>query len=235
MTQVEMKDLVGRTIVDKFIKDGMKVGLGSGTTSEYAVRYIGKLLNEGKLKNIIGVTTSTQTELVCHELNIPITSLNDPAIGGKLDVAIDGPDEIDSRLNLTKGGGGCLTQEKIVDYAADVFITIADETKIVDNLGLKFPIPLEVMPMARVSVTKALEEMGAIVNIRKAQRKMGAVITDNGNIILDITFRQPIEPEKYEDLFNRIPGVIENGLFSNKETRVFVGYQNGEVKEYFGK
>ena len=235
MTQVEMKDLVGRTIVDKFIKSGMKVGLGSGTTSEYAVRYIGELLKEGKLTNIIGVTTSTQTELVCHELNIPITSLNDPVIGGKLDIAIDGPDEVDARLNLTKGGGGCLTQEKIVDYAADVFITIADETKLVDELGLKFPIPLEVMPMARVSVTKALEKLGADVNIRTAQRKMGAVITDNGNIILDITFKNPIDTEKYEDLFNSIPGVIENGIFSNKETRVFVGYQNGEVKEYFGK
>lgn len=235
MNQQDMKLLVAKTVVDQFVKDGMKVGLGSGTTSEYAVRYIGELINQGKLKNIIGVATSTQTELVCHELHIPITSLNDPVISGRLDVAIDGPDEVDSRLNLTKGGGGCMTQEKIVAYAADLFITIADETKLVDELGLKFSIPLEVMPMARVTVTNALKELGAEVKVRMAKRKMGAVITDNGNIILDINFRDPIEIEKYEDIFNCIPGVLENGVFSNKDTRVFVAYSNGEVKEYMGK
>ena len=234
MKQKDLKILVAKTVVDKFVKDGMKVGLGSGTTSEYAVRYIGELIKAEKLKNFIGVATSTQTELVCHELNIPITSLNDPIVGGRLDIAIDGPDEVDHRLNLTKGGGGCLTQEKIVDYAADLFITIADESKIVDEIGLKFPIPLEVMPMARVPATKALEKMGANVVVRMAQRKMGAVITDNGNIILDITFKEPIDPEKYEVLFNCIPGVIENGIFS-KGTRVFIAYRSGEVKEYFGK
>ena len=230
-----MKDLVARKVVDEFVKDGMKLGLGSGTTSEYAVRYIGELLKQGKLKNIIGVTTSTQTELVCHELGIPITTLNDPVINGRLDVAIDGPDEVDRRLNLTKGGGGALTQEKIVDYAADLFLTIADETKLVDELGLKFPIPLEVMPMARVTATRALQALGADVVIRRAERKMGAVITDNGNIILDITFKKPIEPARYENLFNTIPGVVENGIFAVKNTRVFVAYGNGEVKEYFGK
>lgn len=235
MTQHEMKQLVAIKVVDEYVRNGMKLGLGSGTTSEYAVRYIGKLIKERKLKNIIGVTTSTQTEMVCHELGIPITTLNDPFIDGRLDLAIDGPDEVDRRLNLTKGGGGALTQEKIVDYAADEFIIIADETKLVDELGLVFPIPLEVMPIARVPVTHALEELSAQVEVRKAVRKMGAVITDNGNIILDIRFSSPIEPEKYERLFNNIPGVIENGIFAIKKARVFIAYNNGDVKEYFGR
>ncbi len=235
MTQQQMKVLVARTVVDQYVRSGMKLGLGSGTTSEYAVRYIGQLLNEKKLSNIIGVTTSTQTEFVCHELGIPITTLNDPLIDGRLDVAIDGPDEVDRRLNLTKGGGGCLTQEKIVDYAADEFIIIADETKLVDELGILFPIPIEVMPLARVPVMHALEKMSATVEIRMALKKMGAVITDNGNIILDIKFSSPFDPVEYEKIFNTIPGVIENGLFALKKSKVFIGYKNGEVKEYNGR
>lgn len=231
LEQNEMKMAVARKVVDDFVKSGMKLGLGSGTTSEYAVRYIGHLYNEGKLKNIIGVPTSTQTELVCHELGIPITSLNDPVINGRLDLAIDGPDEVDRFLNQTKGGGGCLTQEKIVGYAADEFIIIGDETKLVDDLGLKFPIPLEVMQFARVSVSNALKAMGAEVQVRMAQRKMGAVITDNGNIILDILFKNPINPAELEVTFNTLPGVVENGLFAVKKSRVFISYKDGSVQE----
>jgi ribose 5-phosphate isomerase A len=231
LTQDQMKAAVAKKVVDDFVKSGMKLGLGSGTTSEFAVRYIGQLYNEGKLKDIVGVPTSTQTELVCHELGIPITTLNDPIINGRLDLAIDGPDEVDRFLNLTKGGGGCLTQEKIVGYAADEFIIIGDETKIVDDLGLIFPIPLEVMAFARVSVSNSLKEMGAEVAVRMAQRKMGAVITDNGNIILDILFKKPIKAEEYEVTFNTLPGVVENGLFAVKKSRVFISYDDGSVRE----
>jgi ribose 5-phosphate isomerase A len=230
-----MKELVAKKVVDEYVRSGMKLGLGSGTTSEYAVRYIGKLIKEKKLTDVIGVTTSTQTEMVCHEIGIPITTLNDPLIDGRLDIAIDGPDEVDRRLNLTKGGGGALTQEKIVDYSADLFIIIADQSKLVDELGLTFPIPLEVMQIARVPVIHALEKMNARVEVRKAVRKMGAVITDNGNIILDILFSSPIDPEKFEYVFNNIPGVVENGLFAVKKSRVFVAYDNGEVREYQGR
>lgn len=235
LSQKDMKDLVARQVVDEYVRSGMKLGLGSGTTSEYAVRYIGELYQKGLLKDIIGVTTSTQTELVCHELGIPITTLNDPAIDGCLDLAIDGPDEVDRAANLTKGGGGALTQEKIVGYAAEKFFIIADETKLVDELGLVFPIPLEVMPIARVSVARALEKMGAAVEIRMAQRKMGAVITDNGNIILDILFKSPIDPEEYEVKFNTLPGVVENGLFAVRKSKVFVAYNDGTVKEFKGE
>lgn len=235
LSQKEMKEIVAKKIVDEFIVNGMKIGLGSGTTSEYAVRYIGELIKKGKLKNIIGVTTSTQTELVCHELGIPITTLNDPVVDGELDLAIDGPDEIDKSKNLTKGGGGALTQEKIVDYAAKEFVIIADETKLVEELGITFPIPLEVLPMARITATHELEKLSAEVKVRMAAKKMGAVITDNGNIILDILFKSPIEPEKYERSLNMIPGVLENGIFAVKKAKIFVCYKDGTVKEFNGQ
>ena len=231
MTQNDMKRLVAQTVVDKVIESGRKVGLGSGTTSEFAVRYIGELLKTGSLSNIIGVPTSTQTELVCHELEIPITTLNDPRIGGRLDVAIDGPDEVDGQLNLTKGGGAALTQEKIVGYASDRFVIIADETKVVEHIGLAFRIPVEVLPMARVPVTRALEALGADVQVRMAVRKMGAVITDNGNILLDIRFPEPIDAEAMETEINTIPGVLENGIFAVRKAEVWVAYQDGRVEE----
>ncbi len=205
------------------------MGLGSGTTSEFAIRHIGALRAEGALQNIIGVPTSTQTELVCHELAIPFTSLNDPRIDGRLDVAIDGPDEVDPKLNLTKGGGGALTREKIVGYAAERYVIIADQTKLVDNLGLEFRIPVEVLPMARVPVTRALEALGADVALRMAVRKMGAVITANGNILLDIRFPAPIDPEEMETRINTIPGVVENGLFAVRKAEVWVAYEDGRV------
>ncbi len=231
LTQDRMKEAVARKVVDDFVRSGMKLGLGSGTTSEFAVRYIGQLYKEEKLKNIIGVPTSTQTELVCQELGIPITTLNSPLINGRLDLAIDGADEVDRFLNLTKGGGGCLTQEKIAAYAANEFIIIGDETKIVKELGLIFPIPIEVMQCARVAVTNSLKELGAEVNVRMANRKMGAVITDNGNIILDILFKEPINPLELEVKFNSLPGVVENGLFALKKARVFISCKDGSVRE----
>lgn len=229
LQQNEMKDLVARYVVENFVKPGMKIGLGSGTTSEYAIRHVGRLLKEGVLHDIVAVPTSTQSELVCQELNIPLRTLNDPEINGELDLAIDGADEIDRRLRLTKGGGGCLTQEKIVDYAAKRFITITDETKLVSDLGLTFPIPVEVMPLARVPVTRALERLGARVTLRMAVKKMGAVITDNGNMILDMLFDRPIDPVELEVKLNTIPGVVENGIFALKETEVWVGHADGRV------
>ena len=225
-----MKRLVAKTIVEKFVRSGQTLGLGSGTTSEFAVRHIGGLLQEGKLTDILGVPTSTQTEFVCHELAIPITTLNDPRIAGRLDLAIDGPDEVDAELNVTKGGGAALTQEKIVDYAADRYILIADETKVVERIGPGFRIPVEVLPLARVPVTTALEALGAKVEVRMALRKMGPVITDNGNILLDIRFPEPIDAAALEKEINTIPGVLENGIFARRKAEVWVAYSDGRVE-----
>lgn len=230
LNQDEMKRLVATVVVEKCVQSGMRLGLGSGSTSEYAVRHIGHLYRTGQVRDILGVVTSTQTELVCHELGLPITSLNDPRIGGHLDLAIDGPDQIDWEGNLVKGGGGALTQEKIVGYAADEFIIVADETKVVDRLGASFPVPLEVMPMARVSAARAVERMGGQASVRMAQKKVGAVITDNGNIILDVTFDDPIDPREYEYSLNMIPGVVENGLFTRPPFKVYVAFADGTVE-----
>lgn len=231
MDQNVMKDLVARHVVERFVKSGMKIGLGSGTTSEFAIRHVGRILQEKAVSDIVAVATSTQAELVCQQMRIPLRTLNDPEIDGELDLAIDGADQVDEAFYLTKGGGGCLTQEKIVDYAATRFIAVVDETKLVPHLGMTFPIPVEVLPLARVPVSRALEQLGMRVALRMGMRKMGAVITDNGNMILDVSVDRPIDPEEYEVLLKVIPGVIENGIFARRLADVFVAYQDGRVSQ----
>jgi ribose 5-phosphate isomerase A len=161
--QNAIKEMTAREAVETLIKNGvlrsngMKLGLGTGSTAIPAVRHIGALLNEGKLKNIMAVPTSFQTSIECEKLGIPLFTLNSKEIGGRLDLTIDGADEVDSENRLTKGGGGALLLEKIVAYASDSYAIVVDETKLVENLGLKFPVPVEVVPEARVTVTIALE------------------------------------------------------------------------------
>ena len=184
MGNLEGKKAAGREAASR-VKSGMKVGMGTGSTAIWAVRGIGERLASGEIENITAVATSSQSEMECQALGIPLRSMNDPEIGGSLDVAIDGADEVDPNRNLVKGGGGALLIEKIVAYSAAAMIVVVDESKLVDNLGLAFPVPIEVLPLARVPVMRALEQLGGEPAVRMAERKMGAVITDNGNIIVD--------------------------------------------------
>jgi ribose 5-phosphate isomerase A len=229
LEQAEMKERAGKAAVDVLIKDGMKVGLGTGSTAITAVRHIGLLIEQGGLKNISAVTTSLQTEMECEKWNIPAYSLNSRRIDGELDVAIDGADQIDGRCFCVKGGGGALLMEKIVAYSAKIFAVVVDETKLVEHLGLTFPIAVEITPSARVSVCKALERLQGQGVVRLALRKAGPVITEHGNIIVDTLFQQPIDPRVMEDEINHIPGVIENGLFTRIHPRVFVANSKGIV------
>ncbi|MCF7929335.1 MAG: ribose-5-phosphate isomerase RpiA [Spirochaetales bacterium] len=225
-----VKELVGQHAVDELVRSGMKVGLGTGSTAVWAVRRLGRLLQEGSLRDILAVATSSQTEMECQKLGIPLRNMNDPEIDGRIDVVIDGADEVDPQLNLTKGGGGALLREKVVAYAAGRVGIITDPSKIADRLGLNFPVPVEVVPMARLPVTRSLEAIGGKPEVRMAQRKMGAVITDNGNILLDVTFPEPFDPPLMERRINEIPGVVENGLFCGIEPVVYVGKESGEVE-----
>ncbi|MDR0784569.1 MAG: ribose-5-phosphate isomerase RpiA [Treponema sp.] len=231
MEQSEMKENAGKAAVDALIKDGMKVGLGTGSTAIVAVRYIGLLMEQGKLKNISAVTTSLQTEMECERWNIPVYSLNSRRIDGSLDVAVDGADQVDGRGFCVKGGGGALLMEKIVAYSAKIFAVVVDETKLVERLGLTFPIAVEAATEARVSVSKALERLQGRGVVRLAVRKAGPVITEHGAIILDTLFQQPIEPSVMEDEINHIPGVMENGLFTKIRPRVFAARSDGTVEE----
>uniref|UniRef100_A0A7C3IQP6 Ribose-5-phosphate isomerase A n=1 Tax=Gracilinema caldarium TaxID=215591 RepID=A0A7C3IQP6_9SPIR len=231
MDQKEIKQLVARTAVDSLVRSGMKLGLGTGSTAIPAVHYIGELMQRGVLQNILAVPTSFQTVIACEQWGIPLYTLNSKEIGGELDLTIDGADEVDPRNFCTKGGGGALLVEKIVAYASKSYAIVVDESKIVEHLGLKFPIPVEVIPEARLPVQRALESLGAQVQLREAVRKAGPVITEHGNLLLDIRFPAPMDPEELESRINQIPGVVENGLFTRKHPRLFIGHANGSVEQ----
>ncbi len=229
MNRDELKKKAGEAVVDIVVKSGMKVGLGTGSTAIWAVRRIGELLKKGKLKNIFGVPTSLQTEIECQKLEIPLKSLNSCEINGYLDIAIDGADEIDREFNLTKGGGGALLIEKIVAYSAEKFFVVAEENKMVKSLGISFPIPLEIVPESRASIIKTIKTFSGKPELRMAVKKMGPVITDNGNMIVDVTFDDPFDPCEYEKMIAAIPGVVENGIFSFKKPELFLVQANGQV------
>jgi ribose 5-phosphate isomerase A len=226
-----MKEAAAKAAVDQMVKSGMKLGLGTGSTAVHAVRRVGELLAQGTLKNICAFATSFQTEIECEKLRIPFFSLNSREISSGLDLTIDGADEVDPQNRLIKGGGGAHLIEKLAAYASAEFAIIVDESKITECLGGGFPIPIEVVPEARVQVTKTLEKMGAAVMIREAVRKAGPVITEHGNLILDIRFSSPIDPSLMETEINNIPGVVENGLFTRKTPVVFIARSNGTVEK----
>ena len=225
-----MKEAAGKAAADEMVKSGMKLGLGTGSTAIHAVRRVGELLAQKKLHDIIAFATSFQTEIECEKLGIPVYSLNSRELSGGLDLTIDGADEVDPQNNLIKGGGGAMLIEKLAAYSSDSFVIIVDETKIVKNLGTGFPVPVEVIPEARVQVTKALEKIGASVMIREALRKAGPVITEHGNIILDIKFDSPVDPSVMETELNKIPGVVENGFFTRKPPVIYIAHSDGTIE-----
>ena len=234
MTQNEQKELVASTAIDTLIKDkkifsGMKIGLGTGSTAIPAVKHLAKRINDGTLKDIKAVVTSFGTQNLCEELGIPVYSMNDKIIGGHLDLAIDGADEVDPKNNVIKGGGAALLREKIVAYNSDQFVGVADSTKIVDSLGTKFPLPVEIIGEARVPVAKALNALGAECTLREGVKKCGPVITDNGNQILDIVWKNPVDSELMEDKINSIVGVVEVGFFTKNKPIVFTMDSNEKV------
>lgn len=209
----------------KEVLDGQVVGLGTGSTTHYFIEKLGMRIEEEGL-DIMGIPTSYQSFFLAKDWNIPVTTLEEHDV----DIAVDGADEVDPALNLIKGGGAAHTLEKIVDYSADRFIVIVDDSKMVKNLGA-FPVPLEVIPTASRIVSRILEDMGAAVSIRMAERKDGPVITDNGNFVIDAEFGILNEPEELEIELNSIPGVVENGIFSGVVDQVFVGTPEG-IKKY---
>ncbi|MEE1129712.1 MAG: ribose-5-phosphate isomerase RpiA [Methanobrevibacter sp.] len=205
----------------EYVKDGMVLGLGTGSTTHYFIEKVGMRIRDEGI-NVLGIPTSFQSLLIAKKWNIPITTLEEHDI----DLSVDGADEVDCDFNLIKGGGAAHTKEKIVDYAADEFIVIVDESKCVENLG-EFPVPVEVLPDASRMVMQALKDMGAEPEIRMAQRKDGPVITDNGNFIIDAKFDEIESPAHLEIDLNSIPGVVENGIFSQMVDKVIVGTENG--------
>lgn len=241
LSQNEQKVLVATTAIDTLFEkglifSGMKIGLGTGSTAMPAVKRLAELIQEGKIQNVKAVATSFQTTLACEELKIPVFSLSSSEIGGKLDLAIDGADEISADNHLIKGGGAAHLKEKLVEYNAEKLVIIADESKVVNDLGTVFPLPVEVIPEARLAVIQVLEILGAKCKIREGVKKAGPVVTDNGNLIIDCLWekvdgKSPINPLLLEDEINKITGVVENGFFTKKLPLVFIGKADGTVEQ----
>ena len=221
--QTQMKQAVATAAVEQ-IKDGMVLGLGSGSTAALMIDALGAKLSAGQLKDIVGVTTSFQGEVLASQLGIPLRSL---AAVERIDLAIDGADEVDPAFQLIKGGGACHVQEKLVASLAKRFVVVVDSTKIVERLNLDFQLPVEVIPSAWTQVQNTLANLGGNAQLRMAVRKAGPVITDQGNLVLDVSFDGGIsDPENLEKRNNNIPGVLENGLFVNIADEILVGEVN---------
>jgi ribose 5-phosphate isomerase A len=218
--QDQMKQAVAAAATEQ-IRSGMVVGLGSGSTAALMIRALGARLQSGELSDITGVTTSFQGEVLAAELAIPLQSLN--AVD-RIDLAIDGADEVDPAFQLIKGGGACHVQEKLVARRAERFVVVVDSTKLVDTLNLGFLLPVEVLPGAWRQVRAELGELGGEAQLRMAVKKAGPVVTDQGNLVLDVKFAGGIgDPEGLERQINNLPGVLENGLFVNLADQVLVG------------
>jgi len=218
--QTQMKQAVALAATDQ-IQSGMVVGLGSGSTAALMIEALGERLKRGELQDITGVTTSFQGEVLAAELGIPLKSLN--AID-RIDLAIDGADEVDPSFQLIKGGGACHVQEKLVARRADRFVVGVDSTKLVERLNLGFLLPVEVLPGAWRQVQGQLANLGGEAQLRMALKKAGPVVTDQGNLVLDVRFDGGIgDPVGLEKEINNLPGVLENGLFVNLTDQVLVG------------
>ena len=216
---VIMKQEVGKAAASK-VESNSIVGLGTGSTTAFAIQYIGERLASGELTDIVGVPTSFQAEVLAKKYNIPLTTLD--AID-HIDVAIDGADEVDPQKNMIKGGGAAHTREKVVDSLAEKFIVVVDGGKLVDKLGSTFLLPVEVIPMAVTPVMNKLKQLGGEPELRMGIKKAGPVVTDQGNLVIDVKYEQIENPEELEATINNIPGVLENGLFVNVADVVLVG------------
>jgi ribose 5-phosphate isomerase A len=225
-----VKKALGAQAVDRFVKDGMRLGLGTGSTAIWAARRVGERLAEGSLKGVRAVVTSLQTELEARGMGIPVCTLNDAVMDQGLDLVIDGADEADPAHNLIKGGGGALLMEKIVAYNAARLLVIVDESKLSARLCDRFAIPLEIVADALRPVTRRLEAMGGEPALRMGVRKAGPVVTDLGNLLLDVRFAKAFDPRRLEDELDLIPGVLGNGLFTKNRPALLVGRADGSIE-----
>ncbi|KAI4495788.1 hypothetical protein M0802_008411 [Mischocyttarus mexicanus] len=225
------KKIAAYKAIDEYVKDNSVIGIGSGSTIIHAVHRLAERVREEKL-NVVCIPTSYQARQLILNNHLTLGYLESFP---KIDCAIDGADEVDADMNIIKGGGGCLLQEKIVASCAKEFIIIADYTKQSDKLGQQYKngIPIEVVPMACVPIQHRIEDnFGGDVKIRMAVAKAGPLITDNGNFILDWHFPDNLNDwDKVNKEILLYPGVIETGLFINMAHKAYFGMMDGSIKE----
>ena len=228
-----MKKAVAEAAVNE-VTSNMIVGLGSGSTAAIMIKTLANKIKTGELKEIRGVPTSFQSEVLALELDIPLIDL---VSVDQIDLAIDGADEVNPSYQLIKGGGACHVREKLVASKANKLLIVVDQTKLVKNLNEEFPLPVEVLPSAWKQVKDVIEDMDAQCKLRLAEKKAGPVVTDEGNLILDVLFNGGIKnPKEIELQINNIPGVLENGLFIDLTYKVLVGkVENNQTVVYSPK
>lgn len=202
----------------KPLRGGMVIGLGSGSTVAKVVKVLGELDLDATF-----VSSSSSTQKLAEKAGLNLTSLNEEL---RLDVTIDGADEVAPDFSMIKGGGGAHTREKIVANAADEVIIVVDKTKLVKDLGIKRAVPVEVITFAYKYTAIQLRGLGGETEIRKAERD-AFYITDNDNYIIDTKFESIKDPVELESIINNIPGVIDNGIFTNLADRIIVGHEKG--------
>ena len=207
MTQDEMKQAVAKAALE-YIEPGALVGVGTGSTANFFIDALATIKH--KIDGTVASSLATATRLKGH--GIPVLELNEVI---ELSVYVDGADETNKHLQLIKGGGGALTREKIVAAASKIFVCITDESKLVDILG-RFPLPIEVIPMARSFVAREIVKLGGQPVLREG------FTTDNGNVILDVRNMEIMEPAKLEAMLNNIPGIVTNGLFALRPADVLL-------------
>ncbi len=223
--QQSAKEAVGLHAA-KLVEDGMRVGLGTGSTTAFAIEELGRRIREENL-NIVGSPTSFAAERLGRQVGISIVSLD---MVDHLDIALDGADEVDPNLNLIKGRGAAHTREKVVAVLATRFVALVDSSKLVDVLGSKKPVPVEVLPMAITPVMRRLEELGAEPAIRMGVHKDGPVVTDQGFWIVDARFAGISDAKGLGQAIHAIPGVLDHGLFIDIAETVLVAEEDGSVR-----
>lgn len=223
MLREEIKKKVGKYAAD-LVKQGMIIGIGSGSTVHWLIEELGQRVKQGL--RITAIPTSIQTSELAKKATIPVGDLDDVE---SLVLTIDGADEIDPNGRLIKGGGGALLQEKIVAAASKELIIIADSSKLVQQLG-KFPLPVEVIPFGYKQVEQNIIVSGLCKKISLRKNAKGVFVTDHGHYILDCYYEKIADPEMLNTALHLIPGVVETGLFINMANKAIIGYEDGSVK-----
>ena len=229
------KELVGSWAIHALfqqgvLRDGIRLGMGTGTTVKYVIESLFYLWKDERFKDIAVVPTSSDTFFKCRSFGIPTYSLDSKRVAGHLDLCIDGADRYDKNNNLIKGGGGALFREKIVAYNSDIFVVVAEDKKKVESLNCDFPVPIEVLPFAYKAVCLALEQRGLTFELRTLSDE-NPYITENGNYIIDAHYPKDLDisPEREEIELNKIVGVVENGFFN--KTKVKRIFSTSEIDE----
>lgn len=223
MTTDEIKRAVARRAAE-LVRDGMMLGLGTGSTAKHLLYALAERMKDGL--RFTGVPTSETTKKLALELKIPVVEIDEAE---QIQLAIDGADEITSELNLMKGGGGAFLQEKMVAFAAEKFVVIGDETKLVDHLG-KFPLPVEIVPYGIERIKRHITSTGC-KRVSLRYRNDTIYVTDHGHFVLDCHFDIISNPARLNVTLKEIPGVVETGLFLGMADTAIIGYADGKIIE----